>query len=156
MSIHLNVNGEKREFGGSRLTPLLDVLRESFFLTGTKDVCREGFCGACTVHVDGEAMTSCLVPVGMAESKSIVTIEGIGDDGKPALLQQALEALDAVQCGMCFPGMVMTLTQLISEQPAASREDIKRGLAGNICRCTGYERIVDAALTLCEIHEARG
>ena len=156
MSIHLNVNGEIRELGGSRLTPLLDVLRESFFLTGAKDVCREGFCGACTVHVDGEAMTSCLVPVGMAESKSIVTIEGIGDDGKPALLQQALEALDAVQCGMCFPGMVMTLTQLISEQPAATRDEIKRGLAGNICRCTGYERIVDAALTLCGKHEARG
>lgn len=156
MSIHLNVNGEEREFGGSRLTPLLDVLRESFFLTGAKDVCREGFCGACIVHVDGEAMTSCLVPVGMAESKSIVTIEGIGDDGKPAPLQQALEALDAVQCGMCFPGMVMTLTQLISEQPNATRDDIKRGLAGNICRCTGYERIVDAALTLCGKHEARG
>lgn len=156
MSIHLNVNGEQREFGGAELTPLLDVLRESFFLTGAKDVCREGFCGACIVHVDGEAMTSCLVPVGMVESKCIVTIEGIGHDGKPSPLQQALEALDAVQCGMCFPGMVMTLTTLISEQPTATRDHIKRGLAGNICRCTGYERIVDAVLTLCGKHEAHG
>ena len=154
--VTLHVNGQAQSFDGDPSMPLLWYLRDVLGLTGTKFGCGVAACGACTVHVDGEAMTSCLVPVGMAESKSIVTIEGIGDDGKPALLQQALEALDAVQCGMCFPGMVMTLTQLISEQPAATRDEIKRGLAGNICRCTGYERIVDAALTLCGKHEARG
>ena len=94
-------------------------------------------------------MASCLIPVELVAGKRIVTIEGIGHDGNLSPLQQALEALDAVQCGMCFPGMIMSLTKIIDERPAATRDEIKRGLAGNICRCTGYERIIDAALTLC-------
>lgn len=150
MTIHLNVNGEERAFDGEGMTPLLDVLRSSFFLTGAKDVCREGFCGACTVHVDGVAMAACLIPIELVERKRIVTIEGLGCDGHLSPLQRALEVHDAVQCGMCFPGMIMSITTLLNEKPAATRDEIKRGLAGNICRCTGYERIVDAALSLRE------
>lgn len=152
MSIRINVNGEERAFDGRGITPLLDVLRGNLFLTGAKDVCREGFCGACMVHVDGVPMASCLLPIELVQDKPVVTIEGIGDGGRLSPLQEALEALDAVQCGMCFPGMVMSLTKLLGENPAATRDDIKRGLAGNVCRCTGYERIIDAALTLRREH----
>lgn len=152
MSIRINVNDDERVFDGEMLTPLLDVLRDSLFLTGTKDVCREGFCGACMVHVDGVPMVSCLIPVGLVENRRIVTIEGLGRDGHLSPLQQALEDLDAVQCGMCFPGMIMSLTAFLEENPAATRQDVKRGLAGNICRCTGYERIIDAALACTKEH----
>ncbi|MGM4986512.1 (2Fe-2S)-binding protein [Rhizobium sp. 11_C7_N12_5] len=150
MSIRINVNGEERVFDGEVVTPLLDVLRNTLFLTGAKDVCREGFCGACIVHVDGVAMASCLIPIGLAMDKRIVTIEGLGREGDLSPLQQVLEDLDAVQCGMCFPGMVMSLTKFLEEKPAATRNEIKRGLTGNVCRCTGYERIIDAALALCQ------
>ncbi|OJY60909.1 MULTISPECIES: (2Fe-2S)-binding protein [unclassified Rhizobium] len=150
MSILINVNGEERVFDGEVVTPLLDVLRNTLFLTGAKDVCREGFCGACMVHVDGVAMASCLIPIGLARDKRIVTIEGLGRDDHLSPLQQALEDLDAVQCGMCFPGMVMSLTKFLEEKPAATRNEIKRSLTGNVCRCTGYERIIDAALALCQ------
>ncbi|BAM88122.1 (2Fe-2S)-binding domain-containing protein [Bradyrhizobium oligotrophicum S58] len=148
MAVCIKVNGEERSFDGDVVTPLLDVLRNSFFLTGAKDVCREGFCGACMVHVDGVAVISCLTPVGLVDAKSVLTIEGLGDEGDLVPLQRALEEGDAVQCGMCFPGIVMSLTNLLAQQPLATRDDIKRGLCGNVCRCTGYERIVDAALTL--------
>lgn len=148
MSIRINVNDDERDFDGEMLTPLLDVLRDSFFLTGTKNVCREGFCGACMVHVDGVPMVSCLIPVGLVENRRIVTIEGLGRDGRLSPLQQALEDLDAVQCGMCFPGMIMSLTAFLEKNSTATRQDVKRSLSGNICRCTGYERIIDAALAL--------
>jgi len=148
MSIRINVNDDERDFDGEKLTPLLDVLRDSFFLTGTKNVCREGFCGACMVHVDGVPMVSCLIPVGLVENRRIVTIEGLGRDGRLSPLQQALEDLDAVQCGMCFPGMIMSLTAFLEKNSTATRQDVKRSLSGNICRCTGYERIIDAALAL--------
>ncbi|MGJ4993984.1 (2Fe-2S)-binding protein [Bradyrhizobium sp. HKCCYLS3077] len=148
MVVRIEVNGEERSFDGDVVTPLLDVLRNSFFLTGAKDVCREGFCGACMVHVDGVPVISCLTPVGLVDAKSVLTIEGLGDEGDLVPLQRALEEEGTVQCGMCFPGIVMSLTNLLAQQPLASRDDIKRGLCGNVCRCTGYERIVDAALTL--------
>ena len=152
MSIRINVNDDERDFDGEMLTPLLDVLRDSFFLTGTKNVCREGFCGACMVHVDGVPMVSCLIPVGLVENRRIVTIEGLGRDGRLSPLQQALEDLDAVQCGMCFPGMIMSLTAFLEKNSTATRQDVKRSLSGNICRCTGYERIIDAALALRKEH----
>jgi carbon-monoxide dehydrogenase small subunit len=100
------------------------------------------------VHVDGVPRVSCLIPVGLFENRRVTTIEGLGGEGELSPLQQALEDQDVVQCGMCFPGMVMSLTAFFEEHPTATRDDIKRGLAGNVCRCTGYERIIDAALTL--------
>ena len=153
MTIMLNVNGEERFFGGDGMTPLLDVLRSEFFLTGAKDVCRGGFCGACTVHIDGAAMAACLTPAELVEGKCILTIEGLGRDGRLSPLQRILEAHDVVQCGMCFPGMIMTMTALLKDNPVATRDEIKRGLAGNICRCTGYERVVDAVLALRDENE---
>lgn len=146
MTITLKVNGELHSFQGDPLTPLVDVLRNHLLLTGAKPVCGEGFCGACMVHIDGSPTVSCLCPVALVGGRDVTTIEGIATEGVPNLVQAALEDLDAVQCGMCFPGMVMTLTAYIDERPDADRAAMKAALSGNICRCTGYERIVDAAL----------
>lgn len=148
MPLHLSVNDEARVSIRDPLTPLIDVLRDEFFLTGAKVVCREGFCGACTVWMDGRPVVSCLLPVGLVEDCEIHTVESLSRDGKLSPLQKAFGDSDVVQCGMCFPGMLMTLTSFLGIEPRASREQIKAALVGNICRCTGYERIVDAALSL--------
>lgn len=145
MTVTFQLNGERCRFHDDPMTPLLDVLRRETFLTGAKAVCREGFCGACTVHVDGEPVMSCLKPVGLVSGCSVTTIEGLSS-GDQALhpLQAAFEAADVVQCGMCFPGMVMSLSAFVRDNPVATRPQIKAAMSGNICRCTGYERIVDA------------
>jgi carbon-monoxide dehydrogenase small subunit len=148
MSLRLNINSEDRLSASNPMTPLVDVLRDEFFLTGAKTVCREGFCGACTVLLDGRPVMSCLMPVGLAEGCAVLTVESLATDGVLSLLQQAMEKYDAVQCGMCFPGMLMTLTSFLEGARAPTREDIKTALVGNLCRCTGYERIVDAALSV--------
>jgi carbon-monoxide dehydrogenase small subunit len=148
MSLRLNINGEDRLTASDPMTPLVDVLRDEFFLTGAKIVCREGFCGACTVLLDGRPVMSCLMPAGLAEGCAVLTVESLATDGVLSPLQQAMEKYDAVQCGMCFPGMLMTLTSFLEGARSPSREDIKKALVGNLCRCTGYERIVDAALTV--------
>jgi len=146
MALNLTVNGDRRSSAADPITPLVDVLREEFHLTGAKPVCREGFCGACMVLVDGAPTLSCLMPAALAEDCEIRTVEGLAVDGALTPIQTALETCDAVQCGMCFPGMVVTLTHLVAEKPSARRDDIRAALTGNICRCTGYERIVEAAL----------
>ena len=146
MVIQVNINGETRSFHGDPLTPLVDVLRNEMLLTGTKSVCGEGFCGACLVHVDGKPRVSCLCPVGLVDGLAVATIESIAVEGALNPIQQALVDNDAVQCGMCFPGMVMMLTAFLAANPGADRAAFKAQLAGNICRCTGYERIIDAAL----------
>ena len=146
MVLNLTVNGDRRSSTADPLTPLVDVLREDFHLTGAKPVCREGFCGACMVLIDGTPTVSCLVPAGLAEDYEIGTVEGLAVGGMLTPIQAALESSDAVQCGMCFPGMVVTLTHVLTEKPDATRDDIRAALTGNICRCTGYERIVEAAL----------
>ncbi|RWO87474.1 (2Fe-2S)-binding protein [Mesorhizobium sp.] len=145
MTVIFQLNGEDCRFDGDPMTPLVDILRQERFLTGTKAVCREGFCGACTVHVDDEAVPSCLKPIGLVQGCAVTTIEGLSS-GNQALhpLQANFEAADAVQCGMCFPGMVMSLWAFVRDNPHASRPEIKAAMVGNICRCTGYERIVDA------------
>jgi len=148
MSWRLNINGEDRRSASDPLTPLVDVLRDEFFLTGAKVVCREGFCGACTVLLDGRPVMSCLMPVALADGCAVLTVESLATDGVLSPLQQAMEQHDAVQCGMCFPGMLMSLTSFLQRTPKPTREDIKAALVGNICRCTGYERIVDAALSV--------
>jgi carbon-monoxide dehydrogenase small subunit len=146
MVLSLTVNGDRLSSPSDPITPLIDVLREDFHLTGAKPVCREGFCGACMVLVDGLPTLSCLMPAALAAGCEIRTVESLAVDGTLTPIQAALEACDAVQCGMCFPGMVVTLTHLMTTKPGATREDICAALTGNICRCTGYERIVEAAL----------
>lgn len=148
MPIDLILNGEALSLEIDPRTPLLDVLRDRRGLTGAKAVCREGFCGACIVHVDGEAVPSCLRPVGLLQGCSVVTIEGLAPTGTLNPVQQAFIDHDVVQCGMCFPGMVMTLTAYLDRTPQPDRDQIKDALVGNICRCTGYERIIDAVLSL--------
>jgi carbon-monoxide dehydrogenase small subunit len=148
LEIALTINGEQRSSRARPMTPLLDVLRDEFALTGAKSVCREGFCGACTVLVDGAPTLSCLAPVGTLAGCSVQTVESLAQDGVPSPVQRALEEFDAVQCGMCFPGMVMTLTHFLDQVPRPSREQVREALAGNVCRCTGYEQIIDAVLSL--------
>jgi aerobic carbon-monoxide dehydrogenase small subunit len=147
MSVMLRINGYSFRYDGDPMTPLVDLLRRERFLTGTKAVCREGFCGACTVDIDGEAVMSCLRPVGLLEGASVTSIEAMAP-GDSALqnLQAAFEAADVVQCGMCFPGMVMSLTPFLRDNPDADRAEVKAAMTGNICRCTGYERIIDAVM----------
>jgi aerobic carbon-monoxide dehydrogenase small subunit len=147
MTTRFIVNGEERQSNADGLTPLVDVLREEFALTGAKAVCREGFCGACTILIEGRTAMSCLVPLALADGCTVTTVEGLTDGG-PNSVQQAMEEHDAVQCGMCFPGMVITLTAFLRGRPGATRSEIKAGLTGNLCRCTGYERIIDAAMTV--------
>jgi aerobic carbon-monoxide dehydrogenase small subunit len=146
MRTKLLVNGEERASEAPPLTPLVDVLREEFALTGAKAVCREGFCGACTVLMNGRTVLSCLTPLASAEGCAVITIEGVAKGRNLSPVQQALEDFDAVQCGMCFPGMVITLTAFLQERADPTAAEIKAALAGNVCRCTGYERIVEAAL----------
>ena len=148
MPIELTLNGETITLEIDPRTPLLDVLRDRQRLTGAKAVCREGFCGACTVHIDGEAVPSCLRPIGLLHGCSVVTIEGLASPGTLTRVQQAFIDHDVVQGGMCFPGMVMTLTDFLDREPNPDRDQIKASLVGNICRCTGYERIIDAVLSI--------
>jgi carbon-monoxide dehydrogenase small subunit len=155
MPLQLTINGEQRTAVSDPLTPLLDVLRDEFSLTGAKIVCREGFCGACMVLVDGKPAVSCLMPAGLAEGRDIRTVESLSVGGDLSPLQRALEEHDVVQCGMCFPGIVMSLTSYFAHTSNPNREGMKAALVGNICRCTGYERILDAALSLVRPQEAR-
>ena len=155
MTVTLSINGEARGFAIDPRRPLLDVLREDCGLTGAKAVCREGFCGACSVLIDGEAKPSCLIPAGMAEGCAIVTAEGLAPFGELNAVQQALLDHDVVQCGMCFPGMAVTLTAFLRDAAAPSRDEVKAALVGNICRCTGYEPIIDAVLDVVQARRAQ-
>ena len=148
MAVSLTVNGNRMTSSADPMTPLIDILREEFHLTGAKPVCREGFCGACMVLVDGMPAPSCLVPLALDVHREIRTVEGLSPNGTLTPIQTALEACDAVQCGMCFPGMVVSLTHILATKPDTTRDDIRMALTGNVCRCTGYERIVEAALSV--------
>jgi carbon-monoxide dehydrogenase small subunit len=123
---------------------LLDVLRDDVRLTGTKECCAEGECGACTVLVNGEAVCSCLVLGVEMDGQHITTIEGLASQGQLDPIQEAFVATGAVQCGFCIPGMIMAARQLLASKPHPTRAEIQEGLAGNLCRCGGYSRIVDA------------
>lgn len=140
-TIQFKLNNEDVEINIDPTTPLVDVIRDHFQLTGTKIGCKAGDCGACTVIMDGVAVNSCLVPVGKVEGKEITTIEGIAEDGKPSIIQQAFIDQGSVQCGYCIPGMVLSSKALLDKNISPSKEEIKEAIAGNICRCTGYVKI---------------
>ena len=123
---------------------LLDVLRDAVRLTGTKECCAEGECGACTVLVNGQAVCSCLVLAVEMDGQQITTIEGLASDGELDPIQAAFVASGAVQCGFCIPGMIMAARQLLASKPHPTRAEMQEGLAGNLCRCGGYSRILDA------------
>jgi aerobic carbon-monoxide dehydrogenase small subunit len=155
MPTRLKINGEDRFSNSDPMSPLVDVLRDEFFLTGAKAVCREGFCGACTVLLAGEPIASCLMPLGLAAEREVRTVEALAPEGELSPLQRALEEHDVVQCGMCFPGLLITLTSYFERTKHPNRADMKAALVGNVCRCTGYERILDAALSLAGAAETR-
>ena len=127
---------------------LLKVLRDILHLTGTKEGCGEGDCGACTVLVDGRSVNSCLFPAVQAEGCQIMTIEGVEANPELARIQKAFVDYGAVQCGFCSPGMIMSTVALLQKNPKPTEEEIRRGLSGNICRCTGYQSMVDAIQSL--------
>jgi len=142
--IRLTVNGAARSFRGHPFTRLIDVLREGFALTGTKEGCGEGECGACTVLLDGRPVMSCLVPIGQVAGRRVETIEVLGGPERLAPLQQVLLEEGGAQCGICTPGMVMAARAWVKGGGSAETPAIREALAGNLCRCTGYQHIVDA------------
>ena len=143
-TLNCTVNGEavSREIRDDET--LLHFLREDLGLTGTKEGCGEGDCGACTVLVDGMSVNSCLYLAFLADGKSITTIEGIAKNGELSEIQQAFIRHGAIQCGFCSPGMIVSSEYLLSQNPDPTPEEIRRGLSGNLCRCTGYQQMVDA------------
>ncbi|GAH66735.1 unnamed protein product [marine sediment metagenome] len=142
--IELTINGKKRKVETTISTRLLDLIRDDLRLTGTKEGCGKGECGACTVIMNGELAASCLILAPQADGAVITTIEGVGDGEKPDLLQEAFIETGAVQCGFCTPGMILAAKKLLEENPHPAEEEIKRGISGNLCRCTGYQKIIDA------------
>ncbi|MGH7299585.1 MAG: (2Fe-2S)-binding protein [Candidatus Rokuibacteriota bacterium] len=140
----LKVNREERDVLAPAHKTLLEVLREELNLTGTKHGCELGECGTCTVLVDGEPMLSCLALPVECQGREIKTVEGMAQEGRLHPLQQAFAELGAAQCGYCTPGILLTAEALIEENPTPTREEIKQALAGNLCRCTGYTKILDA------------
>lgn len=143
--IQLMVNGEDYTLNIDENMRLLDLLRDELGLLGAKEGCGEGECGACTIIMDGEAVNSCLVMAFQADGANVLTIEGLEKNGEIHPIQQAFIDAGAVQCGYCTPGMIMSVKALLDKNPNPIREEIREGISGNLCRCTGYNKIVDAA-----------
>jgi carbon-monoxide dehydrogenase small subunit len=144
MKLQFQVNGVICDLSVAPMRRLLDVLREDLRLTGTKEGCGEGECGACSVILDGEVINSCLVPVCQVQGSVILTVEGLACDGRLDPIQQAFLERGGAQCGICTPGMLIAARALLDENRLPSRDEIKEAIAGNLCRCTGYVKIIDA------------
>ena len=149
VSIRCTVNGAETELHGHPMTRLLDALRRDLHLTGTKEGCGEGECGACAVMIDGRLVNSCLVPLVHANQTVIRTIEGVADGDRLHAVQEAFIACGGAQCGICTPGMVLAAVSLLERVPEPTIDEIRAGLAGNLCRCTGYTRIFEAVDQAC-------
>jgi carbon-monoxide dehydrogenase small subunit len=148
--VKFTVNGESHKLGVFPMARLLDVLREELRLTGTKEGCGEGECGACTVIIDGQVVNSCLVPMAQVNGAEITTIEGVAAGGNLHAVQQAFIEHGGAQCGICTPGMVLAAVDLLKRNPEPSENDIRNGLAGNLCRCTGYMKIFESVVRACQ------
>ena len=147
ISVSCRVNGEETSIEGHPMERLLDALRTRLHLTGTKEGCGEGECGACSVLIDGELVNSCLVPLAHAEGTSITTIEGVATDETLHRVQQAFITAGGAQCGICTPGMILATITLLERHANPDDDQIRAALAGNLCRCTGYMRIFEAVRT---------
>ncbi len=155
--IELNVNGEHYEVAVEPQRTLLEVLREKLGLTGTKKACDEGQCGSCTVLMDGKPVSSCLVLALEAQGRDILTIEGLSAGGRLHPIQQAFVDLGAIQCGYCTPGMILAGKALLDENPSPTEDEVRWAISGNLCRCTGYAKIVEAILAASKVlQEAQG
>jgi len=142
--IAFTVNGQLATVRAYAMERLLDVLRHELGLTGTKEGCGEGECGSCSVLMDGSLVNSCLIPVLQASGANIVTIEGLASDGHLGVLQQTFLEYGGAQCGICTPGMILASVHLLRKKPCPTLEEIREGLSGNLCRCTGYMQILEA------------
>ena len=155
--IKLKVNGDMYELAVDPWRTLVEVIREDLNLTGTKIGCQTGDCGACTIVMDGETVCSCMTLAVEAEGREITTIEGLAPDGERLHpIQEAFVRHGAVQCGYCTPGMIMSAKHLLDTNPEPSKEEIRKGLSGNLCRCTGYNQIVEAIAAAADAAQAGG
>jgi len=144
LKIKFTLNGKEVELDVSPFKRVIDVLREDLALTGTKEGCGEGECGACTILVDGRSKLSCLMLAPQLDGREVITIEGIGSEDSLHPIQEAFIEKGAIQCGFCTPGMIMEALYLLKNNPELTRDEIRKGISGNLCRCTGYQKIVDA------------
>jgi carbon-monoxide dehydrogenase small subunit len=155
IDITCTVNGVQRNVRAYPMARLLDVLREELGLTGTKEGCGEGECGACTVEIDGQIVNSCLVPVLQVDGSTIRTIEGLASEKQLHAVQEAFIACGGAQCGICTPGMVMAAVNLLERVLKPTDADIRAGLAGNLCRCTGFTKIFESVVRACQASGVR-
>ena len=144
IKIQVNLNGNDVSVTADPNKRLVDFLREDMGMTSVKEGCGEGECGACTIIYNGKAVTSCLMLAGQADGSTIVTLEGVSENGQLNYIQQAFVDAGAVQCGYCTPGMVLSAKALLDKKPDATDEEIRRAMSGNLCRCTGYSKIIKA------------
>jgi carbon-monoxide dehydrogenase small subunit len=149
-AIEFKVNGESHKLEIFPMARLLDVLREQLHLTGTKEGCGEGECGACTVKLDGQIVNSCLIPVAQVNGARVTTIEGVAHGDQLHAVQQAFIDHGGAQCGICTPGMILAAVDLLERNPEPTQADIRNGLAGNLCRCTGYIKIFESVVRACQ------
>lgn len=147
ITINFNLNGKDVSVTADSNKRLVDFLREDMGMTSVKEGCGEGECGACTIIYNGKAVTSCLMLAGQVDGATVITLEGVSENGELSYIQQAFVDAGAVQCGYCTPGMVLSAKALLDKKPDATNEEIKRAMSGNLCRCTGYAKIIEAVET---------